>query len=210
VNAELGTTLHPQSDGDFTGARDATTLWGVGETAPYGWAGQLDSLDEFVVTTIHAHFVAGRAQPAERTAEQTAALVAYLRTLKPPITRFDQGPLSPAARRGEDLFQGKGGCIGCHTGPLLTDNALHNTLVPKVSPSDTDVGASGQAGSPLFGAFNTPHLRDLRNTAPYMHNGVFKTLEEVVEFYNSPRSSTGPLRLTPQETADLVAYLASL
>ena len=55
---------------------------------------------------------------------------------------------------------------------------------------DTDPGASSPAG-----AFNTPQLRDLRNTAPYMHNGSIGTLREVVEFYDQ-RSSVAPLRLT--------------
>jgi len=52
-------------------------------------------------------------------------------------------------------------------------------------------------------------MRDLRNTAPYMHNGSLKTLREVVEFYDQ-RSSIAPLRLTDQEIADLVAYLQTL
>ena len=55
----------------------------------------------------------------------------------------------------------------------------------------------------------TPQMRDLRNTAPYMHNGSLKTLREVVEFYDQ-RSSIAPLRLTDQEIADLVAYLQTL
>jgi cytochrome c peroxidase len=111
--------------------------------------------------------------------------------------------MSAAAIRGEDLFQGKGACIACHGGPLFTDNGLHNTLVPQ-RDGWNDPGATTPPG-----AFNTPTLRDLRNTAPYMHNGVFATLKDVVEFYNA-RSSIAPLNLTPQEVDDLVAYLDSL
>ena len=207
TNPELGTIVHPQQEGDFRGPRDVPSLWGVVETPPYGWAGQVDDLGEFVVGTIESHFVDGDTQPVSRTADQVAALVAYLETLSPPVSAFDQGALSPAARRGEELFQGKGGCIGCHAGPLLTDNGLHNTLVPKVSESDRDPGAALRG--PLAGAFNTPQMRDLRNTAPYMHNGSLKTLTEVVEFYDQ-RSSVAPLRLTDEEVADLVAYLESL
>ncbi|MEA2359198.1 MAG: cytochrome c peroxidase, partial [Solirubrobacteraceae bacterium] len=91
--------------------------------------------------------------------------------------------------------------------PQLTDNAVHDTLVPKVDPADTDSGVA--ARGPLRNAFNTPQLRDLRNTAPYMHNGSVKTLRAVVEFYDQ-RSSVAPLRLTPGEVDDLVAYLESL
>jgi cytochrome c peroxidase len=207
TNAELGTILHPQEQGDFRGPRDVPSLWGVADTPPYGWAGLEDSLEAFVAGTIRSHFDDGDTQGDERTAEQVAALTAYLETLAPPVTAFDQGTLSPEARRGEELFQGKGGCIGCHAGPLLTDNLLHDTLVPKVSREDTDPGAA--RSGPLRGAFNTPQMRDLANTAPYMHNGSLKTLREVVEFYDQ-RSSVAPLRLTAGEVADLVAYLESL
>jgi len=207
TNAEVGTILHPQAEGDFTGPRDPPSLWGVSRTAPYGWSGRTPDLATFVVGTIESHFKDGETQPAGRTASQVAALVAYLETLEPPVTAFDQGTLSAAALRGEELFQGKGGCMGCHAGPLLTDNQLHDTLVPKVARTDTDPGAA--TSGPLRNTFNTPHLRDVRNTAPYMHNGAIKTLRQVVEFYDQ-RSSIAPLRLTPAEVDDLVAYLESL
>jgi cytochrome c peroxidase len=207
ANAALGTIVHPQEEGDFRGPRDVPSLWGVARTAPYGWGGQTDALDEFVVGTIESHFRDGESQSAAQTARQTAALVAYLRTLEPPVSVFDQGPLPAAARRGEELFQGKAGCMACHGGPLLTDNAVHATGVPKVTPQDTDLGAA-RAGA-LRNAFNTPQLRDLRATAPYMHNGSLATLRDVVEFYDD-RSTLSPLNLTPQEVDDLVAYLESL
>jgi cytochrome c peroxidase len=207
TNPDLGTIVHPQKQGDFTGLRDVPSLWGAARTAPYGWAGQEATLDRFVVGTIESHFKGGDKQPTAKTAEQVAALVAYLDTLEPPVSAFDQGTLSPSARRGEDLFQGKGGCIGCHSGPLLTDNGLHDTFVPKVTEADTDTGAA--TSGPLRGSFNTPQMRDLRNTAPYMHNGSLKTLRDVVEFYDQ-RSSIAPLRLTDQEIDDLVAYLQTL
>jgi len=207
ANAALGTILHPQQAGDFVGPRDPPSLWSVADTAPYGWGGTTPDLAEFVAGTIESHFRDGTTQPEERTSRQTAALVAYLETLKPPASRFDQGPLSASARRGEDLFQGKAGCMGCHGGPLLTDNAVHATGVPKITPSDTDWGAA-RSGIQRD-AFNTPHLRDLAATAPYMHNGSLETLTDVVEFYDD-RSTLSPLDLTQQETQDLVAYLSSL
>jgi len=207
ANAALGTIVHPQEAGDFTGPRDPSSLWGVKDTAPYGWGGTTETLEAFVVGTIESHFRDGTSQSEEATSRQTAAIVAYLETLEPPVSRFDQGPLSPAARRGEDLFQGKAGCMGCHAGPLLTDNAVHVTGVPKVTPEDTDPGAA--RSGPRRNAFNTPQLRDLAATAPYMHNGSLATLRDVVEFYDD-RSAFSPLGLTPQEVDDLVAYLESL
>ncbi|HVH00621.1 MAG TPA: c-type cytochrome [Miltoncostaeaceae bacterium] len=207
TNAALGTILHPQAQGDFKGPRDVPSLWGIADTAPYGWDGHEPSLEAFAVGTIRNHFKTGETQPLATTGKQAAALVAYLRTLAPPVSAFDQGTLSAAAQRGEELFQGKGGCMECHGGPFLTDTLQHATLVPKVAATDTDPGAV-RAGIPA-NSFDTPHLRDLRNTAPYMHNGRFATLREVVEFYDRD-SSLAPLRLTPSEIDDLVAYLESL
>jgi cytochrome c peroxidase len=207
ANADVGTIVHPQREGDFRGARDPLALWGVSDTAPYGWDGREPSLEAFVAGTIRSHFTEGEDQPAETTARQAAAIAAYLETLEPPRTDFDRGTLSPAARRGEEIFVGKGACAACHVGPLLTDNGLHNTLTPPLEAGDTDTGAA-RSGR-LRGAFNTPQLRDVRNTAPYMHNGSLETLRDVVEFYDR-RSSIAPLQLTPNEIEDLVAYLESL
>jgi cytochrome c peroxidase len=172
-----------------------------------------------------------------KAGELTAKLVAYAKTLSPPTTDFDQGTLSPQALRGEKIFQGKGGCIECHGGPGFTDNGIHNTGVPQVtftSPYGTgparrsdDMGAppppkpaeckadpdlegcepdDRQAGRAFI---NTPQMRDLAATAPYMHNGAFPTLEAVVDFYNTS-SAVSPLNLEPTEVDDLVAYLKSL
>jgi cytochrome c peroxidase len=152
-----------------------------------------------VAGTIRDHF-----KSTEDLPEQTAALVAYLRTLDAPLTSFDRGRMSEAALRGEELFVGKAGCIGCHGGPLFTDNSLHVTGVPQRGSGANDPGARQPAG-----AFNTPMLRDLANTAPYMHNGALDTLDEVVAFYDS-ESSLPALNLTEQERADLVRYLESL
>jgi cytochrome c peroxidase len=172
----------------------------------------------------------------KQAGEIAAALTAYIKTLKAPQTSFDDGTMSEQALRGEKLFQGKGGCIECHGGPDFTDNLVHNTGVPQVtftSPYGTtpatrgsnDLGAPappadpGCAGAnpvacdvppPATSAFiNTPQLRDLANTPPYMHNGAFKNLTDLVQFYNR-NSTLAPLNLTDAEVADLVAYLKSL
>ncbi|HEY3189262.1 MAG TPA: hypothetical protein VGJ70_17385, partial [Solirubrobacteraceae bacterium] len=194
----------PQFAGDFTGLRDPPSLLGVDRTAPYFWDGSKPTLQRTVVDTILNHFKDGRDQPAETTGEQAAAIVAYLSTLRAPRTAFDSGTLSTSAQRGLRVFQTKGACTACHGGPDFTDNRLHETLVPQRRPGDTDTGAASPARS-----FNTPMLRDVRNSAPYMHNGVFESLREVVEFYDQ-RSSVAPLHLTDQEVDDLVAFLNEL
>ncbi len=206
VNPDVGTTPHPQTSGDFTGPRDPPALWDVARTAPYGWDGAQEDVTAFVAGTIKTHFKEGETQPTADTGRQAAALVAYLQTIKPPTTRFDQGTMSEAALRGEALFQGKGGCIECHVGASFSDGLVHDLKVPQAA-GDDDWGAA--RSGPLLRAFNTPNLRDVRNTAPYMHNGRFTTLAEVVAFYNG-ESVIAPLNLSAAEQADLVAYLESL
>jgi cytochrome c peroxidase len=198
ANADLGTQMHPTAAGDFVGPRDPPALWGVGQTAPYLWTGSAPNLEDLLARLIRNFFKDGNP-----TGERVAALAAYLRSLEPPVSPFDLGTMSSAALRGQRLFQGKAGCISCHMGPLLTDNRLHNTLVPQVQ------GANDPGSANVPHAFNTPQLRDVANTAPYMHNGVFTNLRQVVEFYDKT-ASTAPLNLTDQDMNDLVAYLNAL
>lgn len=200
ANHELGTMTHPTAEGDFTGPRDSQALWGVADTAPYRWDGGIPTLEEMAGATIDNHFKAEHRVDVPR---KTAALVAYMSTLDAPLTAYDRGRMSAAALRGQRIFDGKGGCAGCHGGPLFTDNRLHATGVPQ-APGANDPGSSSRPG-----AFSTQQLRDLRNTAPYMHNGTIPTLRDVIEFYES--SSTVPgIDLTESETDDLIEYLESL
>jgi cytochrome c peroxidase len=204
-NPSLGMTPHPQSKGDFTGPRDPPALWGVAETDPYFWDGSTTNLNDAVAKTILGHFVDGASQPDAVTARQTSAIIAYLDTLNPPASSFSAGTMTASAQRGELLFQGKAGCAACHRGSLFTDNQLHNTGAPQ-APGANDPGSN----VPVPGSFNTPQLRDVRNTPPYMHNGVFSTLRQVVDFYDQNRLLGGPLNLTEQDKLDLVAYLDAL
>ena len=200
ANSELGLMMHPTSAGDFTGPRDTQPLWGLRDTAPYRWDGGIPTLVEMIGGTIDTHFKPEHQVDVPR---KTAALVAFMETIDPPATAYDRGRMSAAALRGQEIFDGKGGCASCHGGPLFTDNRLHATGVPK-APGATDSGSSK-----IPNAFSTPTLRDLRNTAPYMHNATIPTLEAVVEFYESGSSMPG-IDLTPAEAADLVEYLRSL
>jgi cytochrome c peroxidase len=217
ANGALGTIVHLMSEGDtFDGPRDAPSLFGVKRTPPYRWDGKVMTLEAMVIDTIKNHF-----KPSDRTdiPGKTAALVAYLEELEPPPSAFDDGTLTASALRGEALFQGKAGCFACHGGPLLTDNRIHDTGVPQIAmaggKTSNDPGAPapppppGEAQTP--GPFiNTPQLRDLKNSAPYMHNGSMKTLREVIAFYNTQSPLISPLRLSNAEMDDLVAYLNGL
>jgi cytochrome c peroxidase len=178
----------------------------------------------------------------ERTIVSKPEGVAFDRYMK-----GDKAALSEKAKKGLDLFQGKAGCIQCHHGPLFSDEDYHylglpenpafqsdpllqitlrwqqiNKGVPEAiyRKADTDYGLFYQTWRPQDkGKFRTPTLRELVYTPPYTHNGVFFTLEEVVEFYNKgggpDRFGTKspllkPLNLTKEEMEALVAFLEAL
>lgn len=203
VNSTLGVIVHDKTGGrapaDFDGPRQAPALWDVARTAPYNWVGGNKTLEAQATGAIRTHFV-----DEDPTAERVAALTAFMKTIRAPITRHDQGRLTAEELRGEEVFVGKGGCIGCHGGPQFTDNQIHVIEVPQVS------GANDPGSASIPGGFNTPTLRDIRNSAPYMQNGRFPTLEDVVGFYDNNVPTGGPLRLTDEEKRELVAYLKTL
>jgi len=165
-----------------------------------------------------------------------------------PLDRFlrsDVNALTPAAKRGKKIFEGKAGCLRCHNGPLASDQAFHATGVPPSPilkkdalrqvtvrfqhaslgvPEEIYRSADSDPGLYLttlqkddVGKFRTASLRELAHTAPYMHNGIFKTLEDVVEFYDRGGGETlnkspllRPLQLSSKEKNDLVAFLNSM
>ena len=111
------------------------------------------------------------------------ALAAFQRTLVAANTPFDRymrgetAALSPEQVRGMERFQSTG-CINCHSGPMFSDFAAHVLGVPdnaKLPESDSGVNKTY--------AFRTASLRNLSSTAPYMHNGMFATLGDVINFY---------------------------
>ena len=152
------------------------------------------------------------------------AIAAYERTVLSTNSAFDkyvlgaQKAMDEAAVRGLALFKGKARCILCHNGPNFTDNQFHNLGVPQVGPMKEDLGRFAVSRAEKDrGAFKTPTLRSITETAPYMHDGAFKTLEEVVEFMDQGGGSNPnlsplvkPLNLTAEEKSDLVAFLKAL
>jgi cytochrome c peroxidase len=158
--------------------------------------------------------------------------------------------LSESARRGLKIFVGKGQCRTCHTGPNFTDGEFHDIGVPPGPGLSSDPGRSDgvnrlrhdefQAGGsfsddrgseaarstafmdvyPPVGQVKTPSLRNVAQTAPYMHQGQLATLADVVRYYSTLEGRTPPgphdekilvpLRLDEGEAADLIAFLESL
>lgn len=152
------------------------------------------------------------------------AIAAYERTLISTNSNFDKyvmgnkRAMTESAIRGMAVFKGKGRCILCHNGPNFTDNQFHNLGVLQVGPLKEDSGRYNVTHDERDkGAFKTPTLRSITETAPYMHDGVFKTLEEVVEFYDQGGGANAnlsplvkPLQLTKEVKADLVEFLKAL
>ena len=151
------------------------------------------------------------------------SIASYERTVvsgNSPYDRYtagDKDAMSVAAVRGMDLFNGAANCKVCHAGFNFSDESYHNLGVGMDKPKP-DLGRSviSKAASET-GAFKTPTLRNVVETAPYMHDGSEATLKQVVEFYNrggvkNPTLSKEikPLNLTPQQIDDLVAFLEAL
>ena len=165
------------------------------------------------------------------------AIASFERTVLAANSPFDRyfyggekNALSPAARRGLEIFRDpkKGNCAVCHTlgenYALFTDNKFHNLgvgvkLGRSGEPELTDLGRYEVTKVESDkGAFKTPTLRNIAQTAPYMHDGSLKTLKDVIDFYVGGGNSN-PHRdkeihaldfLTGQERADLLAFLESL
>jgi cytochrome c peroxidase len=124
-------------------------------------------------------------------------------------------PMSESARRGRELFFGtKGGCTACHVGPNLADEKYHNLGVG-MDAAKPDLGRFEVTKKEEDkGAFKTPTIRNVAQTAPYMHDGSQKTLEEVVEWYakgGHPNpwlsKNVRKLDLNAQDKQDLVEFM---
>jgi cytochrome c peroxidase len=151
------------------------------------------------------------------------AIAAFERTVVTGPSSYDQflagdtTALSPAAQRGLAVFSGKGRCVLCHGGPMLSDQSFHNLGVG-MNRENPDVGREAVTTNPRDrGRFKTPTLRNVTLTWPYLHDGSARSLDDVLEFYDRGGQPNGnqdpmvrPLRLTDAEQADLKAFLEAL
>lgn len=192
-----------------SGPRNTPALGDAGVLPPYNWAGDMTELQDTIEDQIRnlmlgdgliapdapfdptqAHVDAGRSADLD-------ALTAYVGSLEPwpsPYLEPD-GTLSEAAQRGMALFMSGSPNCSCHTPPLYTDLQQHNL-------------AGAAFSLETFEAFDTPTLRGLWATAPYMHDGVAQTLEELLTRTDPVHSVADGL--TEQQLADLIAFLLSL
>ena len=128
---------------------------------------------------------------------------------------YEKNKMSDSAVRGRDIFFGeKGSCTACHVGPNLSDEKYHNLGIG-MSAKEPDLGRYAITKKDEDrGAFKTPTIRNVAQSAPYMHDGSIKTLEEVIDWYDKgghPNDHLDPkvkkLNLSKQDKADLLAFM---
>lgn len=125
-----------------------------------------------------------------------------------PFHKYVAGDLSALTenqKKGMDIFTGKGKCIACHQGNLLGQNQFFASVgVPSygASPFEMDKGRGEVVGEKKNFMFKTPSLINLELTAPYMHNGAFKTIREVINHYSDIGTSLRNFEITPERKVD--------
>jgi len=204
------------------GTRNAPAIINRGYGRTFFWDGRAKSLEQQALEPIlnPKELAMTEALVESRTglkiAEVAAALASYVRTIRSGDSPFDryaagnQNALNDVEKAGLAVFRGKARCTTCHAGPNFTDENFHNTGIAWRDGSLADQGAGE-------GKFKVPTLRDVARTAPYMHDGSLKTLEDVVDYYDRGGNANPnldedlrPLHLTAEEKRDLLAFLRSL
>jgi cytochrome c peroxidase len=199
-------------------------------TGPIAAAGEMnlplpELIERLKAIPGYAHYF-DDAYPGQGVSDVTVAraIASFERTVlstESPFDRWrkgDEHAVSEPAKRGFEVFQGKAKCAVCHMGYNFTDNGFHNIGIKTPEGKTPDIGRFAQKPvKSMRGAFKTPTLRDIGLTGPYMRNGCYQTLVEVVEHYNRGGDDQEnldlnivPLRLTPDEKQELVAFLGTL
>ena len=217
----------------------------------YFWDGRAESLEEQALGPIQNHVemdlplslairrlaknevyatafrsIYGKAPSRELLAQ---AIAAYERSLETSNTPFDDyvsgkdtNAISASAKRGLSIFNNKGQCFDCHFGVDFTGNDQFKNIGIYNGKNLNDPGRYKISGKQKdLGAFKVPGLRNIAQTAPYMHNGMHKTLREVIDYYNDPDAFIPdainrdtllrkPLGLTEEEKKDLENFMLSL
>lgn len=233
------------------GIRNSPSVMNLVDRNFYFWDGRAESIEEQVFGPIQDHLemdlplslairrlkkrefykkafldVYGKEPSRDLLAK---AIASFENTLETSNTAFDDyvsgndtTVLSESAKRGLFIFNNKGKCFDCHFGSDFTGNDQFKNIGLYNSKDLNDVGRFKITGKEKdLGTFKTPGLRNIAKTAPYMHNGMFKTLKEVINYYNEPDKIIGnsinrdtllrkPLGLSDIEKNDLENFLLSL
>jgi cytochrome c peroxidase len=168
--------------------------------------------------------VYGQAPSAELLSKAIAAFERTLETSNSAWDRYAKGDkkaVSSAVLRGRKIFNTKGKCFDCHSGVDFTNDDFRNIGLYNGNDFNDKGRADFTQKNEDVGKFKVPGLRNVAVTAPYMHNGMFASIREVLEYYNNPTAFVGgsintdsllvkPLNLSKQEIDDLEAFLNSL
>jgi YVTN family beta-propeller protein len=200
-----GLTYDTEPDGIGVSPVDNRTLRGILDTAPFKWEGTNPSLKRQCGPRLAVFFT--RIQPFNP--EELDAVDNYVTSIPRPPNRYRKlgEPLTPAQRRGRQMFErtrtndGReipvgNRCITCHPPPLYTDCKLH------------DVGT--RQSDDRQGKFDVPHLNNIYDSAPYLHDGMADTLEEIWTRYNPYDLHGVSNDMTKDQLNDLIEYLKIL
>ena len=200
-----GLTYDIEADGIGVSPVDNRTLRGIYDTDPFKWEGTNPTLARQCGARLAVFFT----RIAPFTPEELRAVNDYTVTIPRPPNRHRRlgEPLTEAQRRGKIVFERartndgreiplEGRCAYCHFAPYFTDRQVR------------DVGS--RHATDRQGTFDVPHLNNIYDSAPYLHNGMARTLEEIWTVYN-PRDTHGYTNdLTKDQLNDLIEYLKTL
>jgi YVTN family beta-propeller protein len=194
-----------EADGIGVSPVDNRTLRGILDTAPFKWEGTNPSLSRQCGARLSVFFT----RLAPFTPEQLSAVDYYVTSIARPPNRFRPlgATLTPAQRRGKEIFEramandGRiipvgNRCVTCHFPPYYTDRRRHD--VGTKMPYDRT------------GSFDVPHLNNIYDSAPYLHNGMAPTLEEIWTVYNPDDKHGVTNDMTKDQLNDLIEFLKTL
>jgi len=201
-----GLTYDLEPDGVGVNPVDNRTLRGILDTAPFKWTGKNPSLSRQCGARLAVFFT--RIDPF--TPEELAALDRYITTIPRPPNRYRKPEgLTPAQSRGRALFERtvtndgriippEGRCVFCHPAPYYTNC------------KKMDVGTKSWLDDEHHDLFDVPHLNNIYETPPFLHDGQAETLEEIWTRFN-PDDKHGYVNdMTKDQLNDLIEYLKGL
>jgi len=200
-----GLTYDIEPDGIGISPVDNRTLRGILDTAPFKWEGTNPSLQRQCGPRLAVFFT--RIQPF--TPDELQALDLYISTIPRPPNRYRPlgADFTPAQRRGKAIFERtmtndgrmipeENRCITCHFPPYYTDRRVHDIGTRYTYDRD--------------GEFDTPHLNNIYDSAPYLHNGMAQTLEQIWTVFNPDDRHGVTNDMTKDQLNDLIEYLKTL